>query len=288
MEAMHAFCCEPLHIATTMQCVLPPSVGLVEIVDHRLIGALHVDLVDRAHLAEDPDGAAAFQTSSLEALLDGAYEGDLTVGELLQHGDLGLGTVDHLDGELVVVDGEAFVVRGDGTVEQVPPGTGTPFAAVCHFRPGPPTALAPAAALAELTGAIDVLAGTEAVLLAVRVEVQVAHAVVRSVHRQQRPYPPLREVTAHQHEWQLHDLAATVVGFRFPHVTAGLEVPGWHLHLLSADRTAGGHLVELAITGGRAEVAVTDQLHVEVPASVTGAGDGKDRRDEVAAVEGGT
>ena len=68
----------------------------------------------------------AFQTSTIEALLDGAYEGDLTVGELLAHGDLGIGTVDHLDGELVVLDGEAWAVASSGEVRAVPPDEGTP------------------------------------------------------------------------------------------------------------------------------------------------------------------
>jgi len=32
-----------------------------------------------------------FQTSLLSALLDGVYDGDMTIGELLTHGDFGLG-----------------------------------------------------------------------------------------------------------------------------------------------------------------------------------------------------
>ena len=32
----------------------------------------------------------------------------LTVGELLEHGDLGLGTLDSIDGELIVLDGKAY------------------------------------------------------------------------------------------------------------------------------------------------------------------------------------
>lgn len=259
---------------------------MVEIVDHRLIGALHVDLVDRVHAAHEADDGAAFQTSSLEALLDGAYEGDLTVGELLQHGDLGLGTVDHLDGELVVLDGEAYVVRADGRVDVVPSETATPFAAVCHFVPSATTTLGACLDLGELTGAVDALA-PDAPVLAVRLEVDVVRALVRSVERQEPPYVPLREVTAHQREWHLVDLDATVVGFRFPHVTGGLEVRGWHLHLLSQDRQVGGHLVDLAVSAATVQVAALGALHVEVPDSVSGVGDGTDRFDEVAEVEGG-
>ena len=77
----------------------------------------------------------AFQVGTLDALIDGRYDGDTTMGELLAHGDLGLGTVQHLGGELIVIDGEAFVVDGDGAVHPVPPETPTPFAVVCRFVP---------------------------------------------------------------------------------------------------------------------------------------------------------
>lgn len=33
----------------------------------------------------------------------GSYGGTMTVGELLEHGDLGLGTLDSIDGELIVL-----------------------------------------------------------------------------------------------------------------------------------------------------------------------------------------
>ena len=43
-----------------------------------------------------------FQYNTLGALMAGLYGGTLTVGELLEHGDLGLGTLDSIDGELIV------------------------------------------------------------------------------------------------------------------------------------------------------------------------------------------
>ncbi|MGO0041548.1 acetolactate decarboxylase, partial [Streptococcus suis] len=46
-----------------------------------------------------------FQYNTLGALMAGLYGGSLTVGELLEHGDLGLGTLDSIDGELIVLDG---------------------------------------------------------------------------------------------------------------------------------------------------------------------------------------
>jgi len=260
----------------------------MEIIDHRMVGALRVDLLDRARAVATDDGGAAFQTSTIEALLDGAYEGDLSIGELLAHGDLGIGTVDHLDGELVVLGGAAFVARADGTLHRVPDEVGTPFAVVCRFVPGPPVVLPPCRGLAALTAVIDA-AAPAAPVLAVRVDATFDRLVLRSVARQEPPYPPLREVVAHQSEWELTRLTGSLVGFRFPDTAGGLEVPGWHLHVIDDARTVGGHLIDVELAAGVLHAAATGDLHVEVPAGRARPGDlavARDRRAEIELVEG--
>ena len=74
-----------------------------------------------------------FQYNTLGALMAGLYGGTLTVGELLEHGDLGLGTLDSIDGELIVLDGKAYQAKGsEGKVEvvEVSPDEKVPYAAV--------------------------------------------------------------------------------------------------------------------------------------------------------------
>ena len=87
------------------------------------------------HVARvDPvDDYAVYQTSTMSALLAGLYDGDVTIAQLLTHGDFGLGTFNGLDGEMVVVDGVCYHLRDDGSVT-VASGTDlTPFAAVMTF-----------------------------------------------------------------------------------------------------------------------------------------------------------
>ena len=56
------------------------------------------------------------QVSVLNALMSGRYDGVMPIAELLRYGDFGLGTLDQLDGELIVLDGRAYQARGDGAV----------------------------------------------------------------------------------------------------------------------------------------------------------------------------
>lgn len=235
-------------------------------IDPDLVHALHLITEDHATAAHDPAAPHhVFQSSTVQALLDSRYEGDMSVGELLTHGDLGLGTLDGLDGELVIVDGAAWVARVDGSVSPVPAGTHTPFAVVTPFTCITHVEvrdLANEALLAELDRDLEGQVG------AVRIRGHFSRLRVRSVPRQHPPYPPLDDVVHQQVEWEIGPVDATLVGFRFPRVATGMEVPGWHLHALSDDRTRGGHVLIADITAGTIEVDTATEVHCELPPGV--------------------
>lgn len=236
-----------------------------DIIDDRLVGALHIREMDRAEFALD--GATdhvAFQAGTLNALMDGHFAGDATIGEVLEHGGLGIGTVEHLAGELIIIDGEAFLVDGNGVVSRVPLDTPTPFAVVSQFSPTASLHLDGPLGLSEVHDRLRLLAPTSSVL-ALRIDGEFANMRLRSVHAQQQPYPPLSEVIEHQTEWTLESSAGSIVGFRFPDLAAGVEVPGFHLHFISNDRTAGGHVLDLTVMDAVASVDGGDELHVELP-----------------------
>lgn len=226
------------------------------------------------------------QTSSIDALLHGAYEGDVTFEELARHGDLGIGTVQHLDGEMLALDGEFLQVRADGTVHRIDPSTATPFAVVCWFHPGETRTLGPMS-WSALGDELDVISDPELVQ-AVRLEADLDHISLRSVPRQSRPYPPLAEVVAHQTNWDAHDVRGTIVGFRFPATLQGIEAAGLHLHFVSEDRMIGGHVTDLRLRSGVLQIEQLSELHVEVPRGVhvAAADGGADLADAIRAVEG--
>ena len=86
--------------------------------------------------------------------------------------------------------------------------------------------------------------------------------------RQSPPYRPLTEVVAEQHVFELADVEGTMVGFRFPDYAEGIEVAGYHLHFISADRTRGGHVLDSRARRLRARVDPSADLHVELPPGV--------------------
>ena len=260
----------------------------VDVIDHRLIGALHVRALRRAGLAHDPVSEhVIWQAGTLDALLDGRYDGDISLGELLAHGDHGIGTVERLAGELIVLDGECWVVDGEGDVHSVPPETSTPFAVLCRFAPHATRHTIGPLELAEIAAELDDLVPRAEPVVAVRVDGMFTDLRLRSVHAQTPPYPPLVEVTRDQTEWTIERATGTLVGFRFPDAAAGLDVPGCHLHFLSDDRTLGGHVLEATLVEGDLAVDGADELHVELPEGMGLGEPGSADRDAIRAAEGG-
>ena len=84
-------------------------------------------------LAGGPGRETLFQVSLLDALLAGDYYGSMNLGQLLKHGDTGLGTFQDLDGEMVVSGGVVYRIDMQGVPHVMPPKTLTPFAQVTFF-----------------------------------------------------------------------------------------------------------------------------------------------------------
>ena len=224
--------------------------------------------------AQDPTGPrpdpgadrdVLFQVSTIDALLDGVYDGAMPMAEVLAHGDTGIGTLDGLDGELVVLDGQAWVIRPDGRPSPVPGEATTPFASVTTMEADRILALGSVDSMAALTAALDAALPTPNLFYALQAHGAFARVKTRSVPRQERPYPPLAEVTAHQTEFELGPVDGTLVGFYCPPYVKGVNVPGWHLHFLSDDRSCGGHVLDVAFDVLAVSLDRTDRFLMALP-----------------------
>ncbi|WP_128693704.1 acetolactate decarboxylase [Methanoculleus taiwanensis] len=214
-----------------------------------------------------------YQVSTIDALLQGVYDGTASIETLARHGDFGLGCFDALDGEMLALDGVYYQLPVDGRVRVPPPDATVPFAAVTFFDPDMIVPLRSGMNLTGLEAAVDAAIPSKNYFSAVRVDGTFASVTVRSVPRQEKPYPPLTEVVAEEPViFILENVSGTAVGFRSPAFTAGVNVPGYHLHFITDDRTAGGHILDLRIEEGTAAVDSTAAFFLELPSGEDFAG----------------
>jgi acetolactate decarboxylase len=238
------------------------------VLDERWIRSLHVETMREREMHAERDPHVLFQASTIGALLEGAYDGDLSFAELAEHGDLGLGTLNGLDGEMIAIDGSFYRADVDGAIGEVHVEERTPFAVVTRFEPAIETTLGGPFGHEALLARLDELIPADAASCAIRLDGRFELIRARSVPRQSRPYRPLIEVVAEQHVFELANVEGTMLGFRFPGYTEGIEVSGYHLHFISGDRSCGGHVLDSRSSGLRASFDPSSELHVELPPGI--------------------
>lgn len=212
-----------------------------------------------------PNHETLFQRSTLDALLAGLYDGTMSLKDLKAQGNLGLGTFDRLDGEMVVLDGIVYQITADGAVHVPSEKMTTPFACVTYFEPEFTLKIEAPTDMDALMKAIDGLLPSPNYFYAIRVEGQFAAVKTRSVPPQQQPYPPLTEVVAEQPTFALENLRGTLVGFRAPAYVKGINVPGYHLHFLDAAKKRGGHVLACTLVQGTVTVDLTPAFMLSLP-----------------------
>lgn len=227
-----------------------------EAIDHLVMRALADAL--------QVDHATLFQISTAGALVEGVTGGAVTVGELALHGNFGLGTFADLDGEMVVLDGTIYRVRGDGVVSTASDADLVPFAVVTEFTPEACVELDRVTSLEDLLARLDALRTTNNQFFAVRLEGTLEHVKTRAVCKIEGA-DTLVQAAAHQAEFEFRDVEGVLVGFWTPEYAKSVNVSGWHLHFLTADRTGGGHLLACRGVSVRAEVQHLSDFRMAIP-----------------------
>lgn len=208
-----------------------------------------------------------YQVSTIDALLQGLYDGEITCGELKEHGDFGIGTFDRLDGEMVVTDGTVYQVCADGSVHIPDDNAKVPFAAMIFFRPDRTAVLKGRLDLNGLERSLDALLPTENIFYAVRAEGSFTYVKTRSVPAQDKPYPPLDEAVKKQRTFEFNNAEGTLVGLRCPGYMKGINVPAYHFHFITRDRRAGGHVLECRLEDARVAIDSASEFHMVLPHS---------------------
>lgn len=194
------------------------------------------------------------QFSIVDALLAGLFDGVVSRREADESGDFGLGCGDHMDGELVVLDGVHRLFRGDGSVAVLEPDDTIAFAELAHFRPDSVRDVSSVDSLDELLEEVRRAVPSRNVFAGVRLRGRVDDLTLRQPIGQVRPYRRLADAMHDQREAHLISVTGTIVGFFGPTPFQGISVAGLHTHFVDESGTIGGHV--LAASGLHGELAV--------------------------------
>ena len=206
------------------------------------------------------------QVAIIDTLLGGMYDGSATVAQLRSWGNLGIGTMHQLDGEMLMVDGVVYQVKFDGSVNRPKKSETIPFATVVNFVPAKEVRLGAIKSFEEFEKLVPQYITNRNVPVAVRFTGSFSSMHTRSVERQKKPYRPLVEASKNQAEFKFKDISGDMVGFLFPKYMKGMNVPAWHLHFIDKDRRCGGHVLDFATLNGKLEICEIYDFRAVFPA----------------------
>ncbi len=184
-----------------------------------------------------------FHYNTLGTLMKGGFDGTFAFDEVLKNGGIGIGTVDRLDGELVILDHHGYRFDVNGKIHEVRLEDTTPYAAVIDFVPENKTTLNGKLNKENLEEKMVEQFSSKNVFQAVKLHATFDKIKCRSVQGQEKPYPDLVDVAKDQAEFTAEGITGTLVGIYTPELFGTISASGFHLHFISDDHHFGGHVL---------------------------------------------
>ena len=234
------------------------SAATGETIDHLIQDAISKSLGIEHH--------TVYQVSTSTALVQGVYQGCVTVGDIKKHGDFGLGTFDSLNGEGLMLDGKVYQALGDGSVVEPENSCCTPFWVSTDFEADQTSNLESVNSWDDLCEQIDKWRNSQNLFFAIRIDGFFDHLHYR-VACKSAPGTDLVTAISHQSEFTLENTKGTLLGFWSPAYAKTLNIPGYHLHFLSSDHQHGGHVFGIRARNLKLQVMDASNLVMALPES---------------------
>ncbi|MCT6892830.1 MAG: acetolactate decarboxylase [Bombilactobacillus mellifer] len=205
-----------------------------------------------------------YQHGTLAQLVSGLFEGNLSIGELLEHGDTGIGTLSGLDGELMIIKGKVYQFAANGKIRLVNSDEKVPFANI-HFQNDQSIGTLANLDFATFKNRIPQKIKTLNLFFAVRLVGLFDQIHTRAIAAQKPPYPTLTDAAAKQKEYLTTDIRGTAIGYFCPDLYSGTGTPGFHLHFLAENQQTGGHLLDFKLNSGELFIQVFTDFNLHLP-----------------------
>jgi acetolactate decarboxylase len=207
-----------------------------------------------------------YQYSLFTALANSIYDGTFTVAGVKTKGDMGLGTYNGLDGEMIVNNGKVYQFPADGKVTIPAHKAFVPFTVVKFFQPDFIVETGTVTDYPDLKKLSEKQFSSPNYIYALKVTGTFTRIKCGSAEKQELPYEKtLSEAIANRPVFESENIQGTLVGFWFPEYVGGVNIPGFHLHFISADETKAGHVLEFEAANLKIEIDKSSGLEFDLP-----------------------
>lgn len=207
------------------------------------------------------------QHGTLGALMAGLMDGTERLSNLLKLGNLGIGTLHGLDGELIILGNQGFQGKSDGTLVPLTGEELVPYAAVMQFHAEKVISIEETCTSEEIKKEMIHQMKSQNLFSGIKISGEFSFMHIRIMPKQNKPYKRLVEVSENQPEFTKRKIKGTIVGFYTPELFQGVAASGFHLHFLDDAHTFGGHILDFTLEKGQLEISSMDALTQYFPTS---------------------
>ncbi|NOQ29506.1 MAG: acetolactate decarboxylase [Helicobacteraceae bacterium] len=194
--------------------------------------------------------AMVYQVGTLNSLLAGVYEGNISINEVSNFGNFGLGTVNAVNGEMVALDNNFYRIDANGNAHSAK-NMNTPFAVVTNFKTSKNYPLGEYDTMDSIHKYIETKFNSKNLIYAVSISGDFSSVRLRSECAQPEGHKPLIETIAKvENKYKFNNVKGTIVGFWFPKYMKNINVTGFHFHFLNDKNTKGGHMLGMKLKRG--------------------------------------
>lgn len=209
-----------------------------------------------------------FQYSVFAGLANKIYDGTITVEDIKKKGDLGLGTFNGLDGEMIIYEGEVYQWTASGELIITEENNLIPFAVTTFFEPDYAFTIESVTNYKELQNKIESKLPSENLAYAFKITAHFNSIKCGSAQKQTKPYSKtLGEALVNRPTFLNEKISGTMVGFWYPDYIGKINIPGFHLHFISDDKKHAGHVLDFSAEQIEIEIDYCDGFDIELPST---------------------
>ena len=206
-----------------------------------------------------------FHYSSMDAMRNGVYTGDLTVQDLKKKGDFGLGTYNLLDGELIALDGNVYRIASDGSVEITDNKRLVPFGSFTFFKKDHLITLENIQTTDMLIKKLLEVLPSSNRFYAVKIETTFMNLTLGGAEKvHEKDTTGIAVLMKTRPLYKKQNIKGTLTGFYNPSYIGGLDLSPFHFHFLSEDKRVGGHLMEGTFDSAKITVQLDEKNAYEL------------------------
>lgn len=206
------------------------------------------------------------QFGTMQMLVEQLLDGFVTAKDILSSGDVGIGTGEGVDGELIIINGKAYKIDSSGNVIEINENFPIVYADVHrsdfkywnHFENR---------SLQCLREDILRHVGTSNNFFSVKIEGDFKSVKTRSASKSDKPYPGLQDIAKKQKVFSQNNVNGTMIGYFTPVLYQGVGVPEFHQHFLSSELDFGGHVLDAWIDSANVSLQILDGIDISLPSN---------------------